>query len=59
MGNDMSQTYSSTESILAMLDKINYTKDDIKQGLADLDEMKNSISTYKYLNIKALIETKL
>ncbi|MEG0751155.1 MAG: hypothetical protein RR998_06125 [Oscillospiraceae bacterium] len=42
-----------------MLDKINYTKDDIKQGLADLDEMKNSISTYKYLNIKALIETKL
>lgn len=54
----MSQTYTSVEGILAMLDK-KYTKGDIVQALADLEAMKKSISTNKYESMKKLLEDKL
>lgn len=54
----MSQVYSSTDSILAMLNG-KYTKADITQALADLEAMRDNISDYKYENIKALLKAKL
>ena len=58
-GYDMSQMHSSTASIEAMLDRGGYSSEDIKQALADLDAMKNSISEYTYKNLKALLQAKL
>lgn len=55
----MSQMHYSIASILAMLDNGKYSKHDITQALADLKAMKNSISSYQYENIKALLEAKL
>jgi len=55
----MSQMHSSTASIEAMLDRGGYSSEDIKQALADLDAMKNSISEYTYKNLKALLQAKL
>ena len=54
----MSQVYSTTDSILAMLNG-KYTKADITQALADLDAMRANISDYTYKNIKVLLEAKL
>lgn len=55
----MSQMHYSIASIMAMLDAGKYSKADITQALADLKAMKNSISSYQYENIKALLEAKL
>ena len=57
-GIPMSQMHYSTDSILAMLEG-KYSKEDIKQALADLEAMKENISEYTYKNIKALLEAKL
>lgn len=54
----MSQMHHTVESIMAMLER-KYTKEDIKQALADLEAMKNSIEEYKYKNVKKLLEDKL
>lgn len=50
--------YSSVESILSMLDG-NYTEQNIKQALADLEAMKDNISENAYKQTKALLEAKL
>ena len=42
-----------------MLDRGNYTKSDVTQALADLEAMKENISSYQYKNVKALLEAKL
>ena len=55
----MSQMHSSIASIMSMLERENYTKDDVRQALADLDAMKKNIRNYQYKNIKALLEAKL
>lgn len=54
----MTQMHSSTDSILAMLER-KYSKEDIKQALADLEAMKKNIEEYKYNSIKKLLEDKL
>ena len=55
----VSQMHSSIASILSMLDRGNYTKSDVTQALADLEAMKENISSYQYKNVKALLEAKL
>lgn len=55
----MSQMHSTVESIMQMLDRGRYTKEDIKQALADLNAMKENISEYIYKNVKKLLEDKL
>jgi hypothetical protein len=54
----MSQMHYSLESIITMLEG-RYTKEDIKQALADLEAMRSNIGDYQYKNIKALLEDKL
>lgn len=54
----MSQMHYSTASILAMLEG-KYSKEDIKQALADLEAMKKNIPEYTYQSIKALLEDKI
>ena len=55
----MSQMHYSIASIMAMLDNGKYSKSDITQALADLEAIKDNISSYQYKNIKALLEAKL
>ena len=55
----MSQMHYSTASIMAMIDRGEYSRGDINQALADLEAMKNSISSNQYNSIKALLESKL
>lgn len=55
----MSQSYSSSEGILEMLGRGDYTEEDLEEARADLDAMKENIRESTYENIKILLDDKL
>ena len=55
----MSQMHYSVASIMAMLDRGEYSTSDINQALADLEAMKKNIPSSTYESVKALLKAKL